>query len=154
MMSNFERLKNLLSDKNVNFEERHDEDRTSLIVRQNIKNAGTVAVVLTFNEDQTILDVDFYGVAHIDSPLKREELLKLVNELNCTYRFPKFEVIDGGNVVVQYPFLIDESCVFYHWQCAEYNRDRCHGKIHEAAMVVIGACSTKLGNWALFYQLL
>ena len=114
MMSNFERLKNLLSDKNVNFEERHDEDRTSLIVRQNIKNAGTVAVVLTFNEDQTILDVDFYGVAHIDSPLKREELLKLVNELNCTYRFPKFEVTDGGNVVVQYPFLIDENCDFDH----------------------------------------
>ena len=83
-------------------------------MRQNIKNAGTVAVVLTFNEDQTILDVDFYGVAHIDSPLKREELLKLVNELNCTYRFPKFEVIDGGNVVVQYPFLIDENCDFDH----------------------------------------
>lgn len=91
-----------------------DEDRTSLIVRQNVKNAGTVAVVLTFNEDQTILDVDFYGVAHIDSPLKREELLKLVNELNCTYRFPKFAVTDGGNVVVQYPFLIDENCDFDH----------------------------------------
>ena len=75
------------------------------------KNAGNVTIILTFcNEMETTLDVDFYGIACIDNPLKRDVLLKLLNELNASKRFGKFIVSDTGRVYATASFIMEENC--------------------------------------------
>ena len=109
MMTNFDKIKSLFIDNNVSFDEKYDENGAFLIFQENIKNAGNITIVIWINSEQTILGIAFYGVAHIDSPFKRNDLLELINELNNEYRFAKFVVDNDGDVMVKVSFMIDEN---------------------------------------------
>ncbi len=67
-----------------------------------VLDAGNnITLVFQFGKDEKVLDIKIFNIATIESPLKREELLKLTNELNITYRFGKFVVNSQGDIVME-----------------------------------------------------
>ena len=81
-------------------------------MREQIENAATLLIIFDFDVDETIATMRIYNVAKIDSPLKRDELLRLVNDLNDRYRFVKYIVTDNGDVSIQYSTHVNESYDF------------------------------------------
>lgn len=62
---------------------------------QTIDNGGSVTLVIVFNSDESIVDINAFNIAKINNPLKRDNFLDLINELNLDYRFTKFYETQG-----------------------------------------------------------
>lgn len=75
--------------------------------RQGFDNGGSVVIVVAFNEDQDLIDLQIFGVASIKNPLKKEAVHSLINELNVNYRFTKFMEVEG-NISAQYSYNVGE----------------------------------------------
>lgn len=113
-MDNFDRLKNLLIDENIHFNEgRAEDDSPYVLFRQPIENAGTLTIIVGFSgRDQSKVSLAIYNIAKISSPLKRDELLRIVNQLNIKYSYIKFVADDEGEVSASYHVDIDENYDF------------------------------------------
>ena len=113
-MNNFDRLKNLLIDENIHFNEgRADDDSPYVLFRQPIENAGTLTIIVGFSgRDQSKVSLAIYNIAKISSPLKRDELLRIINKLNKDYDYFKFFAEDNGAVSAGYDAKIDSNYDF------------------------------------------
>ena len=113
-MDNFDRLKNLLIDENIHFNEgRAEDDSPYVLFRQPIENAGTLTIIVGFSgRDQSKVSLAIYNIAKISSPLKRDELLRIINKLNKDYDYFKFFAEDNGAVSAGYDAKIDSNYDF------------------------------------------
>jgi hypothetical protein len=76
--------------------------------RQSIENGGTALLIASFNTDQTVVDLNIFNIVTINDPLKKEYLHKLLNELNCQFRYTKFTE-SNGEVVAQYSYRVQPN---------------------------------------------
>lgn len=106
---NFEGFKRFLRNKEVYFEENTDDESRVIILRQSIANSTELTIVVDFSNNSTLVNVYVGDIAHIDSPLKREELLKLVNEMNMTYTFMKLVALDDGVVRAKISLFVHDE---------------------------------------------
>lgn len=111
-MGNFAKFKQYLHDQDLHFEEDIADGIPFVHMREQIKNAATLLIIFDFDVNETIATMHIYNVAKIDSPLKRDELLRLVNDLNNRYRFVKYIVTDNGDVSIEYSTYVNESYDF------------------------------------------
>lgn len=111
-MGNFAKFKQYLHEQDLYFEEDIADGIPFVRMREQIENAATLLIIFDFDVDETIASMRIYNVAKIDSPLKRDELLRLVNDLNDRYRFVKYIVTDNGDVSIQYSTHVNESYDF------------------------------------------
>lgn len=98
-------FRNKLNELNIYMEENQDEYGVFFRTTQSIKNGGNVLIAVSFNKDETLIDLNVFNIAKIDNPLKKEELHKLINELNKNYRYTKFTEHEG-NITAQYSYDI------------------------------------------------
>ena len=111
-MENFSRFKDLLNTTGIKFEEGRNGDHKFVKIQQLINSTVLIVFYVDFVSDETIVDLFVYGVSKIDNPLKRSEMLKLVNEMNLKYRYVKYVISDNGDLVIQYTVDIDENYNF------------------------------------------
>jgi hypothetical protein len=52
-------------------------------------------VEVAFNDREDLIDLQIFGIANINNPLKKEAVHNLLNELNTYYRFTKFIEMEG-----------------------------------------------------------
>ena len=71
-----------------------------------VKNGGTYRIHLISQDDDNDVEVRVFELAQI-SEEKKPRMLKLINELNCEYRFTKFTVDEDGDLNVAYDFPVD-----------------------------------------------
>ncbi len=112
-MRNDERFIQFLQDKEIFFEEKKGPKGERLITaRQQIDGAGVLCIVFSFDSfdsNESVLHMLILGIAKIESPMKREELLRLVNDLNRSYGFIKYLVSDNGDVTISYDVSVTNS---------------------------------------------
>jgi len=77
-------------------------------MQETIKGGGNVLFGIIFNADETIVDINVWGLADITNPMKKEDLLYLLNTLNQDYRFARF-IENEGQVSVNYSYIIDDG---------------------------------------------
>ncbi|GFZ84447.1 hypothetical protein GCM10010978_25980 [Compostibacillus humi] len=99
-MSNSAVFQQTLNEKNIYMERNQDEGGVFFRVHQSIKGGGNVLVVVFFSNNENIVDINIFNIARIDNPLKKEELHKLLNELNKQFRYAKF-IEDQGGIFAQ-----------------------------------------------------
>lgn len=105
-----EEFRNYLREEDFYFEEDvTEENEVFFRLKQSVKNGETLLIVFLFGANRTYLDINIFNIATIDSPLKRDDLLKLINELNSTYRYPKFLANKNGEVMVQAAIAIEDD---------------------------------------------
>lgn len=98
---------------NLCVDEKVLDDGTKFVsFEQDIDNAGSVQIVVDFGKKENSASVRIYDIAKIESPLKQDELLRLINELNVSYKFFKFAVEEDGNVYMGYDVKISDSYDF------------------------------------------
>ena len=108
-MSNVTIFKNYLQGQDIYMEEvQEDNGGVFFRTRQGFDNGGSVIVVVAFNDREDLVDLQIFGVASINNPLKKENVHSLINELNKNYRFSKFMEADG-NISAQYSFNVAQS---------------------------------------------
>lgn len=95
---NFEGFKRFLRNKEIYFEEDVNDGARLVVMHQRIANSIELTMIVDFSNNNSVVSILIGDIAHIDSPLKKEELLKLINELNIEYNFMKFFVLDNGSV--------------------------------------------------------
>ena len=100
-------FKNLLEQNNIYMEENRDEIGTFFRAPQSLKSGGNVLVVVSFSNQESIVDISIFNIAQIENPLKKEELNKLINELNKDYRYAKF-IESDNSVIAQYSYDVRE----------------------------------------------
>lgn len=76
--------------------------------RQSFSNGGEVTVLVSFSEDESVIDMQVFNIAQITNPLKKEQAHNLINELNKSYRFVKFKEHEG-NIAAQYAYSIQPN---------------------------------------------
>lgn len=109
-MSCVDEFRNYLRNEDFYFEEDvTEENEVFFRLKQSVKNGETLLIVFLFGENKSYLDINIFNVATIDSPLKRDDLLKLINDLNAMYRYPKFIVNHNGEVMVQAAVAIEDG---------------------------------------------
>lgn len=109
-MSCVDEFRNYLRNQDFHFEEDvTEENEVFFRLRQSVKNGETLLIVFLFGENKSYLDINIFNIATIDSPLKRDDLLKLINDLNRMYRYPKFVVTDNGEVMAQAAVAIEDG---------------------------------------------
>ena len=113
-MSKFDRLKALLRDNDMHFEEDCASDGSPYVLfRQSMENAGILTILIALqNEELNKVVVRIYNIAKISSPLKRDELLRIINKLNKDYDYFKFFAEDNGAVSAGYDAKIDSNYDF------------------------------------------
>lgn len=100
-----------LRDKDFIYEEDSLDDGTPFVrMRQTIENGEPLLIIIGFSDGYT--EVDIFNIATIESPLKRDELLKLVNDLNLKYRYPRFMVNDEGRVSAEMSISHKDQSLF------------------------------------------
>lgn len=108
-MSIVSTFRNYLHEQQFIMEEIQDEDGGIFFrTRQNFNNGGTVILIVSFNKSEDIVDLQSLNIANIDGPLKKESLLKLINELNSQYRYTKFTE-ENGRVDCKYSLATNEK---------------------------------------------
>jgi hypothetical protein len=108
-MSNVQRMRNHLKKEDFYMEELKEDDGSIFFrAEQNIKGGGLCTIVISFNVEETMVDLYIYNVAHISDPLKKESLHKLLNDLNKNYRFSKFTEHEG-KVTIKYSFSAEKD---------------------------------------------
>jgi hypothetical protein len=109
-MKNSEILKNYLQESNIYFEEKLGDDGSPLFIfRQSVKNGETLLIGFAFDPNQSTLDIKIFNIATIESSLKREELLKFINDLNEKYRFGKYMVNKEGQIYMSHALVTSEG---------------------------------------------
>lgn len=73
---------------------------------QSIENGPRLLLGVIFNSDDTIVDLTIYNIAKLTNPLKKENYLHLVNELNDNYRYTKFVVTEELEVNATYSMIL------------------------------------------------
>ena len=102
MFRNRENFRRYLLEENINFEDVPFQDGGhGFRLLQTLENGPRLILGVSFNSDDTIVDIKIYNIAKIDNPLKKEFLYALLNELNDDYRFTKF-VEDDGEITASY----------------------------------------------------
>jgi hypothetical protein len=105
-MSNVQIFKNFLQQQNVFMEEvQEDNGGVFFRTRQDLKNGGSVVAVVAFNDREDLIDLQIFGIANINNPLKKEAVHNLLNELNTYYRFTKFIEMEG-RISAQYSYNV------------------------------------------------
>lgn len=128
-MSKADLLREYLEEIDYHFHEGSNSDFGIhfFMAQQGIKGGQTVTVVVEFPDDEKFVGLKIFDIATIDSPLKREELLKLMNDFNRRYRFGKFTIDSNGSILMEWtlmtvdsfnPKLIMELC-FTMVECVE-----------------------------------
>ncbi|GHH98647.1 YbjN domain-containing protein [Neobacillus kokaensis] len=108
-MSNVSIFRNYLQKQNVYMEEvQEDNGGVFFRTRQGFDNGGSVILVVAFNDREDLIDLQIFGVASINNPLKKEAVHNLINDLNVSYRFTKFMEADG-NVSAQYSYNVGQG---------------------------------------------
>lgn len=108
-MSNILKFRNHLQEIDLHMEEiNEDGGGVFFRTRQSFDNGGSVVIVASFNEKQTIVDLQIFDIAHITNPLKKDAVYQLLNDLNGGYRFSKFLEYEG-KITAQYSYLISEE---------------------------------------------
>lgn len=101
-MSCADKFRNYLNQSDIHFEEgKLDDGGKFYRFYQSVKNGETLTFIFLFSSDDTWVDINIFNIATIESPLKRGEVLKLINSLNTTYRYPKFVVDERGEISTQ-----------------------------------------------------
>lgn len=101
-MNNFQALKDYLTEQNLRYEDGWLDDGTAYCrILHRFKSGQDVTLLFVFNPNETMLDIYLIGLVKFDNPLKREEVLILLNGLNIKYRFYKFILNDDGTVNVR-----------------------------------------------------
>jgi len=86
-MSNVEAFRNHINELEVFMEEvKLENGDTGFRMQETIKGGGNVLFGIIFNADETIVDINVWGLADITNPMKKEDLLYLLNTLNQDYR--------------------------------------------------------------------
>lgn len=112
MWENFEGFKRHLRNLDVSFQENTENGVRFILLRQRVANSAELTIIIDFSRNKSnIVSVVIGDIAHIDSPLKKEEFLKLVNEVNEEYTFLKMYVTSEDDAVrAQLTFFVhDES---------------------------------------------
>ena len=113
MWENFEGFKkHLRDDIGVSFEESTENGTRLILLRQRIANSTELTIIIDFSRNESnVVPVVIGDIAHIDSPLKKEEFLKLINEVNEEYNILKMYVVSDSDAVrAQLTFFVhDES---------------------------------------------
>ncbi|WP_157964506.1 YbjN domain-containing protein [Exiguobacterium flavidum] len=108
-MSNVSTFRNYLQQQNMYMEEiQEDNGGCFFRTRQDFDNGGSVVLVVSFNENEDLIDLQAFGIANINNPLKKETVHHLINELNVTYRFTKFIEVEGS-VSAQYSYSVEQG---------------------------------------------
>lgn len=109
-MEHYDEFVEFLRDKDDCFEEGKTEGGDKYVkALQKIDGAGVLTIGFFFGRDETVLHTGVWGIAKIESPMKRDELLRLVNDLNASYNFIKYVVSDDGEVSVLYDVSLEYS---------------------------------------------
>ena len=105
-MTNISIFKNFLHQQTYVMEElRDDNGGTFFRKRETFDGGGSVLLVISFNVEETIVDLNVFGIANVTNPLKKESLHELINNLNLGYRYTKF-IESKGEVSAQYSFNV------------------------------------------------
>ncbi|MBR3624308.1 MAG: YbjN domain-containing protein [Selenomonadaceae bacterium] len=87
-------------------------DSPCVVVPFTIAETITLRIIFVFMNDgtnETIITMFIPNVAKISDPSKRDELLRLVNEVNSSYKFTRYMVTDDGEVRIQYDTLVEST---------------------------------------------
>ncbi|RID89036.1 hypothetical protein D1953_00210 [Peribacillus asahii] len=94
-MSNVERFKLFLEEKNLYMEEFNPESGVTFFrVEQSLENGGDITLLIAFND----MFVEAFATNYIkvDNPLRKERILELINDLNTEFRFVKFYLAENS----------------------------------------------------------
>ncbi|WP_214835641.1 hypothetical protein [Exiguobacterium sp. s36] len=109
-MSNVEAFRDHINELEVFMEEvKLENGDTGFRMQETIKGGGNVLFGIIFNADETIVDINVWGLADITNPMKKEDLLYLLNTLNQDYRFARFIENEGQVSVNYYSYIIDDG---------------------------------------------
>ena len=108
-MSMVDRFRNFLVSKDLYANEgSFDNGEVYFTWEQTMENGGRVLLVANFSPDENFVDLKVLGIAKITNPLKRENFLSLINELNSDYRFTKFYEANG-EISATYSMYINDD---------------------------------------------
>lgn len=112
-MRNIDKLENCLKSEGIRYDREILKDTGDPIIsfRQTIESSS-ILVTFSFNPGDTWLEINCFGIAHFDNPLKRENLLELINDLNSTSRFACYYLTSRGDLQTYYTMAIGREGVF------------------------------------------
>ncbi|KGX86664.1 YbjN domain-containing protein [Pontibacillus marinus] len=109
-MSNVERFKELLRQKEIYMNEGTNEDGSVFFrTEQKLKNGGSIGLVVAFSVEEHMVDVYGFDIAEITDPLKKESIHKLLNEINIDYRFNKFYMDNQGRISSSAALIFEDN---------------------------------------------
>lgn len=108
-MKSYDIFEKYLESDDFPMERVQDEDGVFFRTEQRTENGANIVVVVSFYDSSEIVDVEIYNLAKLNSPLKEEKFLYLLNELNRTSRFTKYILNSDNDVKLFYSFLTDEN---------------------------------------------
>ena len=104
-----EKIRTRFQKDGIMFDEDTNEDGVTFFRLRQKTESEYLIILISFNNDYSACDITIGNIVRIESPLKREELLKLLNEFNGKYRYQKYFVEDNGDVLVQYSLPVTDS---------------------------------------------
>ena len=76
-----------------------------------IANTVRLRIFFIFDEveggDKALISMKIFDVANISSPLKRDDLLRLLNDINAKYKFCRYVADNDGDVSIYYDCYAD-----------------------------------------------
>lgn len=108
-MNNYDVFEKYLESDNFRMEKVRDEDCVFFRTEQRTDNGATVLLVSSFYDNSNIVEVEVYNLAKLNSPLKEDKFLYLLNELNRSSRFTKFILTPNNDIKLFYSYIAEEN---------------------------------------------
>ena len=98
---NINSFKNHLQSENFYMEENKNSDGSSFFsTEQRTENGANIRIVVAFSNEYPSVDIYAFNIAEVKDPLKKESVLKLLNNLNLNYRYTKFTIDDNDSITL------------------------------------------------------
>lgn len=105
MSQNAIKFEEYLREQNMGLDKQTNEEGVIYVVREHLEGFGPVALVILFNNNDRIVTVISYQYLKINDLSKKQDIVQLINEINCEYTMVKFTEAAGFiTVQIALPF--------------------------------------------------
>lgn len=109
-MNYYDQYKQLLNKMEVHYQEHPGDDgEKGISFSVGVSDREDLIVIGVFDANESVFDLTIANVATITSILKREDVLKTLNELNSIVRYGSFSVKDDGRVICRHSILLPKN---------------------------------------------
>ena len=111
LLNNYDVFEQFIKEQGINLDkfDNQDSNRVHFSGNQKLDGGANVLLAYTFYKDAQFVDIEVFDLANLSNPLKKDNYLSLINELNSNARIATYSLNEQQEIKVMHSLFYNRT---------------------------------------------